>query len=116
MTNCVHSGNLTWLAGNPAFLDVSPIKHHHLQWISTKESGFIDTFLKKPIRYILYNIIYNNNIIEWANALVPPTPFQGRPLLRYCILLCPGISTVLQCWNADGQELGGSCREGCGGF
>ena len=20
------------------------------------------------------------------------------------------------CWNADGQELGGSCREGCGGF
>ena len=20
----------------------------------------------------------------------------------------------LQCWNADGQELGGSCREGCG--
>ena len=21
----------------------------------------------------------------------------------------------LQCWNADGQELGGSCREGCAG-
>ena len=19
----------------------------------------------------------------------------------------------LQCWNADGEELGGSCREGC---
>ena len=23
--------------------------------------------------------------IEWANALVPPTPFQGRPLLRYSL-------------------------------
>ena len=21
----------------------------------------------------------------------------------------------LQCWNADGQKLGGSCREGCAG-
>ena len=21
----------------------------------------------------------------------------------------------LQCWNADGRELGGSCREGCAG-
>ena len=21
----------------------------------------------------------------------------------------------LQCWNADGEELGGSCREGCAG-
>ena len=21
----------------------------------------------------------------------------------------------LQCWSADGQELGGSCREGCAG-
>ena len=21
----------------------------------------------------------------------------------------------LQCWDADGQELGGSCREGCAG-
>ena len=21
----------------------------------------------------------------------------------------------LQCWNADSQELGGSCREGCAG-
>ena len=21
----------------------------------------------------------------------------------------------LQCWNADGQELGGSCRQGCAG-
>ena len=21
----------------------------------------------------------------------------------------------LQCWKADGQELGGSCREGCAG-
>ena len=41
----------------------------------------------------LYNSLRTNSVacrdwehlIEWANALVPPTPFQGRPLLRYSL-------------------------------
>ena len=28
---------------------------------------------------------------------------------------CVQAKGRLQCWNADGQELGGSCREGCAG-
>ena len=31
------------------------------------------------------------------------------------LLGCVQAKGRLQCWNADGQELGGSCREGCAG-
>ena len=48
--------------------------------------------------------------------------FRGlKPALAKGRLECPNKRGLcagngrLQCWNADGQELGGSCREGCAG-
>ena len=40
---------------------------------------------------------------------------NGRLECRNKRGLCAGIKGRLQCWSADGQELGGSCCEGCAG-